>query len=672
MKTQKKFVTSGMFKRHTILGVCLILVALFALFAPFAHAQQTVDVNPGSVGKEAQNFNFNAGPAVFVDILWTDNKTLEWEAGPHVFVLWGSSNAAYAGILLDAAGNEIPGTELVGEAPGSGDLVSFGAIDLDETTVFSGIRLTAGAFSTTAGWGWNWNSADRPIVGQTQSTAQVITDGDGNVTRIENLPVLDEDTEEPTIYNVDFVYDSAINVYATGEFDFPERQDALLALEAVTDALNAEDTIPPGAGPQGADQFFIGNTEREGLVIALGGQNIEGVWGDCETGEESDCLAGVAVLSPSDSLTYAKFTETQDVPPGPATLISPSGAITENNPTYTWNAVAVSTWYNLIVKDDTEVVIIDSWYTADTAGCGDGTGECSVTPVELLADGLHQWLIQTWNEFGEGPLSDGMSFTVDTTGEKPGPATLISPSGTITVNTPAYTWDAVENSTWYRLFVWDSTETEIIDQWYTADEAGCSDGTVQCSVTPETVLADDSHEWYIRTWNPSGNGPWSDELSFTVDTSSAPIVELDDDGNVTRILNLPVIDENTEETTIYDVDFIYGTVTDVYGSGLDFDFPVSDPKSDEDIFLALAAVNDALYEHVPIPVGAGPQGTDQFFFGFKEESGFIVAAGGEELADLWEPCRTDPCLVFGELQTGVAVLSPIDSFTWADFTVVVE
>ena len=43
----------------------------------------------------------------------------------------------------------------------------------------------------------------------------------------------------------------------------------------------------------------------------------------------------------------------------------------------------------------------------------------------------------------------------------PGAATLISPSGTITDITPAYTWNAESNSTWYYLWVGDSTGNRI-------------------------------------------------------------------------------------------------------------------------------------------------------------------------------------------------------------------
>ena len=106
-----------------------------------------------------------------------------------------------------------------------------------------------------------------------------------------------------------------------------------------------------------------------------------------------------------------------NVPPEKATLISPSGEITEDNPTYTWNAVANSTWYYLWVSDSTGNKI-KKWYTDDDANCGGGTGQCSVTNTTELEDGSCKWWIQTWNDYGYGPWSDAMPFTVDTgTGE---------------------------------------------------------------------------------------------------------------------------------------------------------------------------------------------------------------------------------------------------------------
>jgi hypothetical protein len=97
----------------------------------------------------------------------------------------------------------------------------------------------------------------------------------------------------------------------------------------------------------------------------------------------------------------------------------------------------------------------------------------------------------------------------------PGTAVLISPTGTITTATPTYTWQAVSTSTWYYLWVMDSTGVKL-SQWYTAAEASCGSGTGTCRVTPSKDLAPGAATWYIQTYNPVGTGPWSSGLSFTV------------------------------------------------------------------------------------------------------------------------------------------------------------
>jgi len=96
----------------------------------------------------------------------------------------------------------------------------------------------------------------------------------------------------------------------------------------------------------------------------------------------------------------------------------------------------------------------------------------------------------------------------------PGAATLVSPSGKITAITPAYTWNAESNSTWYYLWIDDVTGNKIT-QWHTADQAGCAGGTGQCTVTPNIELAEGNGTWWILTWNDSGYGPWSTGMDFT-------------------------------------------------------------------------------------------------------------------------------------------------------------
>lgn len=134
----------------------------------------TILVNPGPIGQESQGFNFSVNSELaVVDILWTDNKTLTWEAGTHVFIFSGNANHFYTGILLDASGRGIPGSEFVGKMPKPGDF-AFGAIDLPEATVFSGMRFFAD-FEPSLAFSLNWNSADRPLVGEAEPEAPTLT-----------------------------------------------------------------------------------------------------------------------------------------------------------------------------------------------------------------------------------------------------------------------------------------------------------------------------------------------------------------------------------------------------------------------------------------------------------------------------------------------------------------
>jgi hypothetical protein len=205
-------------------------------------------------------------------------------------------------------------------------------------------------------------------------------------------------------------------------------------------------------------------------------------------------------------------------PPGAATLISPEGTIEDNTPPYAWNEVDTATWYYLWV-DGPSGNVIASWYQASDV-CSGGT--CSVTPDTELVNGDYSWAIQTWNPVGYGLWSSWMDFTVDApVPTPPGAATLISPEGTISDNTPTYIWNAVAEppesaATWYYLYV-DGPSGNVHAKWYTAEQA-CSGGT--CSVTPDTTLENGDHTWWIDTWNEQGYGPWSDAMSFTVSVAS--------------------------------------------------------------------------------------------------------------------------------------------------------
>ncbi len=193
---------------------------------------------------------------------------------------------------------------------------------------------------------------------------------------------------------------------------------------------------------------------------------------------------------------------------GKATLSSPSGSTWTVTPTYTWQSVPGSTWYYLWVNNASGTPVIQTWYTATDAHCDAST--CWVTPTTALTAGEYHWWIQTWKDGAAGLWSDRMDFSI----LLPAQATLSLPSGSGT-NQPTYTWNAVPGSTWYYLWVNDTSGTPVIQTWYTADQAGCASGMGTCSVTPSTTLSPGAHRWWVQTWSNVGSGPWSTPLDFT-------------------------------------------------------------------------------------------------------------------------------------------------------------
>ncbi|MDA3790497.1 MAG: MopE-related protein [Desulfobacula sp.] len=96
--------------------------------------------------------------------------------------------------------------------------------------------------------------------------------------------------------------------------------------------------------------------------------------------------------------------------------------------------------------------------------------------------------------------------------------TLTSPSGVTKDTTPTFIWNEDSYSTWYKLFIWDSSEQEVHAQWYDASEI-CSEG--DCTATLELELLVDDYEWYIKSWNEYGS-IWSDGMNFTVQGDITP------------------------------------------------------------------------------------------------------------------------------------------------------
>jgi endonuclease/exonuclease/phosphatase family metal-dependent hydrolase len=223
-------------------------------------------------------------------------------------------------------------------------------------------------------------------------------------------------------------------------------------------------------------------------------------------------LAALALLVSAGRPASAAVLELA-TPPAAATPQSPSGSLGLTPPPFTWTAVPGSTWYYLWIND-ARGIVLQRWFEAGAAGCAAGTGTCTANPGITLV-GAGTWWVQTWNATGYGPWSTGLTFS----GAVPPAASLPqNPSGTIADAAPAFSWSAVADSTYYYLWVNDS-RGNVLRRWFDAASAGCAAGSGTCTVNPGLVLSG-SGTWWVQTWNPAGEGPWSAGRTFSVQPAS--------------------------------------------------------------------------------------------------------------------------------------------------------
>ena len=136
---------------------------LVAIFASDATAE-TRYMNPGSPGEDAQDLSLGLiqGGEPLV-VLWTDNKTLTWEAGTQTWLTPGAPfGVYYGGFLLGLDLLPIPNTYFEGHTPFDREPIPLGTIELTEKTVFRGLYIAVDGNGVDMNWEWN---EPKPLVG---------------------------------------------------------------------------------------------------------------------------------------------------------------------------------------------------------------------------------------------------------------------------------------------------------------------------------------------------------------------------------------------------------------------------------------------------------------------------------------------------------------------------
>jgi hypothetical protein len=201
-------------------------------------------------------------------------------------------------------------------------------------------------------------------------------------------------------------------------------------------------------------------------------------------------------------------------PQNTATLLSPSGTLTEWDGSFHWTGVDGATFYLMELKQG-GVQLFARWYDAETHCSGTS---CSLTPDEtsgILMNDDYQWRLVDYGAYGYGEYTEYMNFTIAIDYGAP---ILGDPIGTLSNWDGSFHWTGFAEATFYRMEVLDGEGSLLLGQWYSA-ETYCS-GT-SCSVAPPELssLPNGDYQWRLVDYGQYGNGNYTEYQPFTVTTA---------------------------------------------------------------------------------------------------------------------------------------------------------
>ena len=176
---------------------------------------------------------------------------------------------------------------------------------------------------------------------------------------------------------------------------------------------------------------------------------------------------------------------------------APSGIIRDTTPTYEWSRIVGASEYKIqVVKKNSTVFIftIPNDIACDEYKCtatpGGNIAFQGTIPGYILGPGAYTWRVQAkigkvWKSYS---LARAFSYaTVPDTR---------NPAGTISMTTPQYSFSSIVGATKYQVELKKGQKLFYVQ---TFTDANC-DEFGYCDKTPETVLANGTYAWRVRTY----------------------------------------------------------------------------------------------------------------------------------------------------------------------------
>ena len=203
-----------------------------------------------------------------------------------------------------------------------------------------------------------------------------------------------------------------------------------------------------------------------------------------------------------DYTDWGNASFTKIAPPAPK---FPAISSTTPNPKFTWTKMANQTRYQVQLFTSAGVKKLDKTLDAAVV-CA--SSPCSYTPSPALnlVNGSYKWKVRAGDSVELGTYSAVIAFN------KVAPPAPITPTGTITLTNPKFTWKKIPGATKYYLVL--QTSTGALKRQVEITAPVCTATT--CSYTPNPVLnlAKGIYKWKVRAFN-GYYGPYGVYMTFT-------------------------------------------------------------------------------------------------------------------------------------------------------------
>lgn len=169
-----------------------------------------------------------------------------------------------------------------------------------------------------------------------------------------------------------------------------------------------------------------------------------------------------------------------------------------------WEHDANATSYNVYISGPGGFTSNVTYVVGESVTC---SSSCAVT-IPLSTNGVYTWYLRGHSAAGFGPWAASgygpSTFTLAATAPSAS-VTKISPYAdeVVSTNPVTFTWDRVNNATWYALVLVNSNTGAVISTtWYSTTTANCVTNSV---CTANATVATGSYKWAVLTWGPGSS-----------------------------------------------------------------------------------------------------------------------------------------------------------------------